>query len=65
MTYEEKKRKAALVAAAYYIEQERIEQTESSEYSNKPCKWKVAAKEISMNNRQMVQRRGRTFKRGA
>ncbi len=55
MTAREKKRKAALIAVAYYLEQEAAKNNEAKEYNT----WASAGKEVIMNNREMVQRRGR------
>lgn len=58
MTDREKKRKAALVAVAYYLEQEAAQM----ETAEQPKQWSDMGKEIMMNNRAMVQRRGRLLR---
>jgi hypothetical protein len=60
-TYE-KKRKAALIAVAYYIEQEKARLAESGNDSQL-CKWSRTGIEINMNKRQVVQLRGRVLLR--
>lgn len=58
MTAREKKRKAALIAVAYYLEQEAAKNNEVSNVNS----WKAAGKEVIMSNRAMVQRRGRLLR---
>lgn len=58
MTAREKKRKAAMVAVAYYMEQEAAKNTEVTEQNA----WSDAGKKVSMSNRTMVQRRGRILR---
>ncbi len=57
MTTIDKKKKAAIMAVAYYLKQE--------EYANKQLKktnnWIKEAKKVSMNNRILIQRHGRLF----
>jgi hypothetical protein len=60
-TYE-KKRKAALIAVAYYIEQEKARLAESV-CDSQLCKWSRTGIEINMNKRQVVQLRGRVLLR--
>lgn len=58
MTAREKKRKAAMIAVAYYLEQEAAKNNEIVVDNA----WKAAGKEVIMNNRAMVQRRGRLLR---
>ena len=58
MTAREKKRKAALIAVAYYLEQEAAK-NDKRKIENA---WAVAGKEVSMSNRALVQRRGRLLR---
>jgi hypothetical protein len=60
-TYE-KKRKAAMIAVAYYIEQEKARVTESAN-ETRLSKWSRTGIEINMNKRQVVQLRGRVLLR--
>jgi hypothetical protein len=60
MTTYEKKRKAALIAAAYYIEQEKANATVSST-ETRLNRWSRTGIEINMNKRQVVQLRGRVL----
>lgn len=55
MTAREKKRRAAMIAVAYYLEQEAEKNSEVKTVNS----WKSTAKGIAMNNRTLVQRRGR------
>lgn len=55
MTAREKKKRAAIIAVAYYLEQEAAKSTEEKEYKT----WATVGKEMMMGNRTMVQRRGR------
>ncbi len=57
MTAREKKRKAAMVAIAYYLEQEAAKNTEVKTQNN----WLSTGKKIAMGNRVMVQRHGRAL----
>uniref|UniRef100_UPI003217776E hypothetical protein n=1 Tax=uncultured Draconibacterium sp. TaxID=1573823 RepID=UPI003217776E len=58
MTAKEKKRRAAMIAVAYYLEQEAAQNNKV-----KPqMAWTVAGKEVIMNNRELVQRLGRMLK---
>lgn len=57
----EKKRKAAMIAVAYYIEQEKASAAAANEL-NRPGKWVQTGKEIAMNNRFVIQRRGRLLR---
>ncbi|WP_320111145.1 hypothetical protein [Draconibacterium orientale] len=60
MTAREKKRKAAMIAVAYYLEQEAAK---NNLEENEHKAWAAAGKELIMDNRQMVQRHGRLRKR--
>jgi hypothetical protein len=57
----EKKRKAAMIAVAYYIEQEKANAA-ASNGMNRSGAWAQTGKEIAMNNRYMIQRRGRLLR---
>lgn len=57
----EKKRKAAMIAVAYYIEQEKANVANANDL-NRPGKWAQTGKEIAMNNRFVIQRRGRLLR---
>ncbi len=57
MDIQDKKRKAALVAVAYYLEQEKVQQ--EKEPLQKGSNWEKIGREISMKNRMLIQRRGR------
>ncbi|WP_347838259.1 hypothetical protein [uncultured Draconibacterium sp.] len=62
MTAREKKRKAAMIAVAYYLEQEAAKnKLEVKDYSA----WVSSGKEVIMDNRNMVQRRGRALRKRA
>ncbi|MCT4648062.1 MAG: hypothetical protein N4A74_23940 [Carboxylicivirga sp.] len=58
MTAREKRRKAALIAVAYYLEQEAAKNQEVKATNT----WSAAGKEVIMSNRAMVQRRGRLLR---
>ncbi len=58
MTDREKKRKAAMIAVAYYLEQEALQQKEVKVSKM----WATAGKEVIMGNRALVQRRGRILR---
>lgn len=58
MTEHEKRRRAAMIAVAYYVEEE----TQRLSHKAFVNHWKEAGKEVSMGNRIMVQRRGRTLR---
>ncbi|MCU4157000.1 hypothetical protein J1N10_13505 [Carboxylicivirga sp. A043] len=58
MTAREKKRKAAMIAVAYYLEQEAAKNNEVKAVNS----WKAIGKEVIMSNRAMVQRRGRLLR---
>jgi len=62
MTTYEKKRKAAMIAAAYYIEQEKANAV-VSENKTRLGRWSRTGIEINMNKRQVVQLRGRVLLR--
>jgi hypothetical protein len=62
MTTYEKKRKAAMIAVAYYIEQEKANATVSSNETHLN-RWSRTGIEINMNKRQVVQLRGRVLLR--
>jgi len=55
MTARDKKKKAAMIAVAYYLEQEAAKNQEEQHQNS----WLAAGKEIAMSNRVMVQRHGR------
>ncbi|MFW5756103.1 MAG: hypothetical protein ACOCWK_05845 [Tangfeifania sp.] len=65
MTTYEKKRKAAMIAAAYYIEQEKAKAQAIKSVDNKPrlSRWSRTGIEINMNKRQVIQLRGRVLRR--
>ena len=58
MTATEKKRRAAMIAVAYYLEQEAAKNTEVKDYNA----WVNSGKGIIMDNREKVQRRGRLLR---
>lgn len=59
----EKKRKAAMIAVAYYIEQENATATATaSSEQNRSGAWVQTGKEIAMSNRYVIQRRGRLLR---
>ena len=62
MTRYEKKKKVAMIAAAYYVEQEKLALVETTKVKSL---WAGMAKELTMGNRMMVQRRGRVLRIGA
>ena len=62
MTTYEKKKKAAMIAAAYYIEQEKAQALETANETGL-SKWSRTGIEINMNQRQVVQLRGRVLLR--
>jgi hypothetical protein len=62
MNATEKKRKAAMIAVAYYIEQEKAKAAASNEL-NRSGAWAQTGKEIAMSNRYVIQRRGRLLRR--
>ncbi|MDA3853382.1 MAG: hypothetical protein PF444_03975 [Bacteroidales bacterium] len=55
MTAREKKRKVAMIAVSYYLEQEAETNSDNTTVNS----WKTTAREIAMSNRTLVQRRGR------
>ena len=55
MTSREKKRKVAMIAVSYYLEQEAENNSENKTVNS----WKNTSREIAMSNRTLVQRRGR------
>jgi hypothetical protein len=61
MTAREKKRRAAMIAVAYYLEQEAAKNLEVKDYSA----WVNSGKGIIMDNRAKVQRRGRLLRTSA
>ena len=67
MTTYEKKKKAAMIAAAYYIEQEKAKATAQptapAKNLNRLSRWSRTGIEIAMDNRQVVQLRGRILRR--
>lgn len=60
MTREEKIKKAALVAAAYYIEQEKAEALKVEGSNNSA--WSRTGIKMMMTKRKMVQLRGRSVR---
>jgi len=58
MTAREKKRKAAMIAVAYYLEQEAAKNSEKKVENT----WVATGKQVTMSNRAMVQRRGRMLR---
>jgi hypothetical protein len=63
MTTYEKKRKAAMIAAAYYIEQEKARAAKPVDNTPRLSRWSRTGIEINMNKRQVVQLRGRVLLR--
>ncbi|HKL33964.1 MAG TPA: hypothetical protein VJ919_15590 [Tangfeifania sp.] len=63
MTTYEKKRKAAMIAAAYYIEQEKAQAAKSVDNTPRLSRWSRTGIEINMNKRQVIQLRGRVLRR--
>lgn len=61
MTTYEKKKKAALIAVAYYLEQEKASAQESTNLV-RTCCWSRTGKELAMNKRTLIQRRGRVLR---
>nr|WP_319397780.1 hypothetical protein [uncultured Carboxylicivirga sp.] len=57
MTDREKKRKAAMIAVAYYLEQEKAAAVEAAKPT--ASAWAAMGKGMIMTNRTNVQRRGR------
>lgn len=57
MTREEKIKKAAMVAVAYYLEEEAAKQNDGKPVNS----WSSTGKKVMMNNRIMVQRHGRSL----
>ena len=62
MTQAEKKRKAALVAIAYYLEQEKAAAATHTASNKGKKSWAKAGREMIMKNRAIVQRRGRLLR---
>ena len=62
MTTYEKKRKAAMIAVAYYIEQEKANAAVPTN-EMRLSKWSRTGIEINMNKRQVVQLRGHVLRR--
>lgn len=60
MTLAEKKKKAAMIAVAYYIEQEKAA-LENDQNPNK-ITWSRTGIEMIMNKRMVMQRRGRLLR---
>jgi len=58
MTSRDKKKRAAMIAVAYFLEQEQ-EQNSKTDTVNA---WTATGKEIAMSNNAMVQRRGRLLR---
>ena len=62
MTATEKKKRAAMIAVAYYLEQEAAgNNLEVKDYRT----WANSGKGVIMDNREMVQRRGRLLRKRA
>ena len=57
MTTKEKKRKAAIIAVAYYLEQQAAKDNEAGSDA-----WTWSGNEIIMDNRARVQRKGHLLK---
>lgn len=60
MTYQEKKKKAIAIAVACYIEQEKAE-LQAQTVGISSSSWQSTGRLMQMNNRQIVQRRGRVL----
>lgn len=58
MTREEKKKKAVLIAIAYYLEQEKEACKGNPNFNS----WSRIGRETRMNDRTVVQRRGKTLR---
>jgi len=63
MTTYEKKRKEAMIAAAYYIEQEKANAATPVNNAPRLSRWSRTGIEINMNKRQVIQLRGRVLRR--
>ncbi len=63
MTTYEKKRKAAMIAAAYYIEQEKAKAANPVNNVHHLSRWSRTGIEIAMNKRQVIQLRGNVLRR--
>ena len=63
MTTYEKKRKIALIAAAYYIEQEKATNATPANNAVHLSTWSRTGIEIAMNKRQVIQLRGKVLRR--
>jgi hypothetical protein len=61
MTTYEKKRKAALAAAAWYIEQEKANAAVPNNFQRLNS-WSQTGKEIAMSNRYVIQRKGKLLR---
>lgn len=61
MTAREKKKRAAMIAVAYYLQQESANNLEVKDYKA----WASAGKGVIMDNREMVQRHGRVLRKRA
>lgn len=61
MTAREKKKRAAMIAVAYYLQQESANNLEVKDYKA----WAAAGKGVIMDNREMVQRHGRILRKRA
>ncbi len=59
MTDKEKKRKAAMIAVAYYLEEEKAN---AAAVVKQESNWAAMGKSIIMQNRATVQRKGRLMK---
>lgn len=60
MTLAEKKKKAAMIAVAYYIEQEKA--ALATEQNSSKVSWSRTGLEMTMNKRMVMQRRGRLLR---
>lgn len=58
MTAREKKRRAAMIVVAYYLEQQAAKNTDVPSGNT----WTTAGKDVIMDNRARVQRKGRIIK---
>ncbi len=58
MTYEEKKKKAVMIAVAFYIKQENANEKALPNLT----RWSQTGKVIAMNKRQVIQQRGRVLR---
>jgi hypothetical protein len=61
MTAYEKKRKAAMIAIAYYLEQEKANAPEGNNLVGSCC-WSRTGKELAMRKNHVIQSRGRLLR---